>query len=129
VQGFLFGTVYWSRGGHLLDAVSYRVAHGLYSSFGLSSLLFEYANTTGVFVPPTHPRFPESADTLPSKATHSIFSTNRVILSKKAKHMIAHTTSAEMGIEQHWILHQGEESSVIPYRNISTERNQLLKPH
>lgn len=59
---------------------------------------------------------------LPSKTTHSVFSTNKVTLSKKTKHMIAHTVSVEMGIEQRWILYQGEDSSMI-------ERNQLPKPH
>lgn len=65
---------------------------------------------------------------LPSKATHSIFSTNKVSLSKKTKHMIAHVVSAEMGIEPHWILHQHGGSSMIPYGNTLIERNQLLKP-
>lgn len=66
---------------------------------------------------------------LPSKATHSIFSTNKVTSSKKTKHMIAHAVSAEMGIEPHWILRQCEGSSMIPYGNTLIERNQLLKPH
>lgn len=87
---------------------------------------FEYTITVGSFVSPAHFHCPECPHVLLPKAAGSVLASN-LVPSTKELNTWQHKVPAEMGTEQHCILHQREATRSLMGTVI--EGNQLLQPH